>query len=384
MPRLPDFIRQHREHILVAWEAFARELPAAVSMDVAALRDHAGAMLDTIARDLDQAQTEQQRIDKSRGARDAPQDADGNAASLHGLGRAASGFSIESMPAEFRALRASVITLWREEQQHAGPEELEAITRFNEAIDQAIAESVARYMREVETTRDRFLAVLGHDLRTPLGVVLTSSQFLRETADLNDAQRTVVAGMERSGRRMIELVRNLLDLALTRLGSGIPVEPAEMDLGVLVRDVAAEVGASNPGARITVETRGPLGGRWDKERLAQAVTNLVANAVQHGTRDGLIRVAACGDEPGTVTVSVANEGPAIPHDRIAGIFDAMKETGSGEDRQHLGLGLYIVDKIVEAHAGSVDLHSSDKEGTTVVVSLPRDRVAHPSNSGTRS
>ena len=123
---------------------------------------------------------------------------------------------------------------------------------------------------------------------------------------------------------------------------------------------------------------------WDKERLAQAVTNLVANAVQHGTRDGLIRVAACGDEPGTVTVSVANEGPAIPHDRIAGIFDAMKETGSGEDRQHLGLGLYIVDKIVEAHAGSVDLHSSDKEGTTVVVSLPRDRVAHPSNSGTRS
>ena len=111
---------------------------------------------------------------------------------------------------------------------------------------------------------------------------------------------------------------------------------------------------------------------------------LVANAVQHGARAGLIRVVACGDDSGTVTVSVANEGPTIPHDRIAGIFDAMKGNGSGDDRRHLGLGLYIVDKIVEAHGESVDLRSSDKEGTTFVVSLPRDRLERHNNGGAHS
>ena len=375
MSHLSRFIQEHIEEILAEWEAFARELPSTSAMDVGALRDHAGAMLNVIARDLETPQSERQRVEKSRDVRDAADEIAVTAASEHGLGRAESGFSVDHMLAEFRALRASVIRLWRKEHKQAGPVELEEITRFNEAIDQAIAESVARYTQEVEATRDRFLAVLGHDLRTPLGVVLTSSQLLLETATLSDDERTVITGMERSGRRMIALVRDLLDLALTRLGDAIPVRRAPMDMDVLVRDVVAEVRASNPGSRIEVNAEGHLTGDWDKARLGQALSNLVSNAVQHGSKSTPIKVEARSEGPGKVAVSVANQGPPIPSDQIGGIFDAMKGGSNHDDRRHLGLGLYIVDKIVKAHGGRIDISSSAREGTTFVVSLPRHPTA---------
>jgi signal transduction histidine kinase len=349
-------------------------------MDVAALRDHAEAMLLVIARDLETPQSERERAEKSRGIQDAVDDVD-SAASQHGLGRAESGFGVDHMIAEFRALRASVVSLWRKQQKHEGSSDLEEITRFHEAIDQAIAESMAEYTRAVETTRDRFFAVLGHDLRTPLGVILMSSQFLLETGNLSDSERTLVTGMEKSGRRMIELVRDLLDLALTRLGSGIPLKCAPMDMDVLVREVVAEVAGSSPASRIEVETSGDLTGAWDKARLGQAFSNLVSNAVQHGSQTAPIRVAARGDVSGKVTVSVANEGPPIPRDQISGIFDAMKGQPDNSDRRHLGLGLYIVDKIVEAHGGTIDIHSAEGEGTTFIVSLPLRNGPGP-NGGT--
>ena len=368
--RLSEFIREHRERILAAWENFARDLPSTAAMDVVALRDHAEAMLDAIARDLDMPETEKQRMEKARGGREKPVDEEMSAASLHGLGRAESGFSVESMFAEFRALRATVISLWRAQQTQVRPEELEEMTRFDEAVDQAVAESIAHYAREVETTRHLFFAVLGHDLRSPLSAIISSAQFLLETAALTESQRKIVAGMERSGRRMVELVWDLLDLAMTRLGSGILLSCAETDMGDLVREVVDEAAVSNPQIRMKFETSGPLGGVWDRARLAEALTNLVGNAIQHGSGDSPIMLTALGNDPSAVTVSVTNTGPAIPADQIGGLFSAMKGL-KGHDRRHLGLGLYIVDKIVKAHGGTIDVRSSEAEGTTFIVSLPR-------------
>ena len=143
-----------------------------------------------------------------------------------------------------------------------------------------------------------------------------------------------------------------------------------MDMGVLVRDVVAERSAENPHTRVDVETSGSLVGVWDKARIAEALTNLVGNAMEHGAKDAPIRLTARGHEQGVVTVSVTNEGPPIPRDQIGGLFNAMKGL-KGHDRRHLGLGLYILDKIVKAHGGIIDVHSSEAEGTTFVVSLPR-------------
>ena len=372
--RLPVFIREHREAILTAWDDFARGLPVAAAMDVVALRDHANGMLDVVVRDLETAETEHERDEKSRGNRDAAAGAPVTEASKHGGVRAASGFSVASMVAEFRALRASVISLWMKLEERAGAEELEEMIRFNEAIDQAIAESLAQYTHEIESARERFLAVLGHDLRTPLGAILTGSRFLYESADLPEAQRAVVAGMERSGWRMNELVTDLLDLALTRLGDGIPIRRAELDVGALVREVVAEVLASSGESRITIELSGDLVGQWDRSRLGQALSNLVGNAVQHGARASTVMVMARGDEPEAVRIVVSNGGVPIPHEKLGTLFDAMKRaSGERTDRRHLGLGLYIVDKIVEAHGGSIDVRSSEADGTTFIVSLPRSR-----------
>jgi signal transduction histidine kinase len=377
MPRLASFIVEHNEEILAAWEAFAR-VTAVAPMDVAALRGDAQAMLNVIVADLESPQTDARRARKARGLIDRARDSVQTAASEHGAARASRGFGVETLMAEFRALRASVIGLWIKYEQPAGATELEEMRRFDEAIDQAIAESLAQYTRHVESTRDRFLAVLGHDLRTPLSAIVTSSRFLLEEEKLSETQHKLIGGIEKSGQRMTQLVDDLLDLALMGLGDSIPIQRATGDLGALVREVAAEVRASAPTARLEVKTSGSLTGEWDSTRLAQALTNLLSNAIQHGARRVPIRVAVSGQDQETVTIEVTNKGRVIPSDRISGLFDAMKgEARESADRRHLGLGLYIVERIVDAHGGSVDVRSSDTQGTTFRITIPRHPVRAP-------
>jgi K+-sensing histidine kinase KdpD len=182
--RLADFILENREPILVDWEAFARTCgPAGQSMDVTSLRDHANEMLTVIARDLKTPQDKQEQKEKSKGnAPDAVKASEtlsegGNdtktAAQRHGADRAEGGFTIDQMVSEYRALRASVIRLWTKAQGALALADLEDLTRFNEAIDQALAESVTRYTQDLDYSKEMFLAVLGHDLRTPLGAIST-------------------------------------------------------------------------------------------------------------------------------------------------------------------------------------------------------------------
>jgi len=371
---LPDFIRNNTEPILAEWETFARSLPLGDAMDIAALRDHARDMLGVIAADLSAPQTATQQADKSKGLSDAAGRQSQTAAQAHGAGRAGSGFTVEQMVAEFRALRASVIRLWTRRQPQAGLSELQDVIRFNEAIDQAIAESIGTYTREVRQSKDRFLAILGHDLRTPIGAILTSTQFVLDTGELAEPHRALIAQMEVTARRMNRLVADLLEFTRTRFGDAIPIVAAEMDAGRMLEDVASEVRASYPTSVVSVRSSGDLRGRWDCERLTQAVTNLVSNAVHHGTPGAPIDIEAhgSGDE---LVISVRNQGPAIATDRIGKIFDGMKELGAprdGDRRQHLGLGLYIVDKIVRAHGGSITAESSTERGTVFTVHLPRE------------
>jgi signal transduction histidine kinase len=371
MAALSRFIREHTEEILTEWETFARSLPIGASMDVAALRDHAKAMLDVIARDLEEPQTPRQQSAKATGASDANDRTASSAATEHGSGRAQSGFTVNQMVAEFRALRASVLRLWGKQRGPKGEAELEEMVRFNEAIDQAIAESLARYTRDIDHTKERFLAILGHDLRTPLGAIMMSAQFILESGELAEPSRGLVDRISRSSRRMNHMVSDLLDYSRTRLGDTIPIESAEMDVRRMLDDVVAEVTASYPDCRLEVEASGELHGVWDCARLTQAMTNLIGNAVQHGSDDTPIRVTARGDAR-EVTIAVHNDGPAIPDELVGRIFQPMKGSRSDPgNRRHLGLGLYIVDRIVAAHQGQIDVASSEGHGTTFTVSLPR-------------
>ncbi|HMA25487.1 MAG TPA: sensor histidine kinase, partial [Gemmatimonadaceae bacterium] len=296
MRRLSTFIRQNNEAILAEWETFARSLPRGETMDIAALRDHAKAMLGVIADDLDLPQTAQEQTDKAKGESDADAEATvtSTAAQEHGAGRAESGFTVGQMVAEFRALRASVMRLWSKSREEVGDEDLRDITRFNEAVDQAIAESITRYTQDIGQSKERFLAILGHDLRNPVGAIVTSTAFMldnaRQSGDLPQPYLGLMGGVARSARRINQMVADLLEFARVSFGEAIPVERGAMDIDPLVRDVVAEVRASNPGCDIRTDVTGDLHGEWDRERLFQALTNLVSNAVQHGSAKAPILV----------------------------------------------------------------------------------------------
>ena len=373
MSRLATFIRENIEPILAEWETFARSLPGGATMDIAALRDHAKEMLGVIARDLDRPQTSREQADKSKGRSDADDGATLTAAQEHGAGRAGSGFTVAQMVSEFRALRASVVHLWTRTQTKVGIDDLEDVTRFNEAIDQAIAESITRYTHEIGQSKELFLAVLGHDLRSPLGAIITSSRFILDTQNVGEPALTLVTRISSSARRMNQLVADLLELTRTGFGESMPIARVETDIGTIVRDVVDEVGASHPGSVLEIEATGELAGQWDDARLTQALTNLVGNAVQHGTPGAPVRILARGHAE-EVEISIHNSGRPIPPNEIDGLFQAMKPAATDDRRDrrhHLGLGLYIVDQIISAHGGSIDVESTESNGTTFTVHVPR-------------
>lgn len=235
--------------------------------------------------------------------------------------------------------------------------------RIAEAEREARLEAAERELSFSET----FVGVLGHDLRTPLAAILAAAGLLRRAAP-DDAMRRNADRIESSAGRMGRMIEQILDLTRARLGGGIPVSPSEMDLASLVAHLVAEQGGDSQ-RTLQFETTGDTRGWWDADRLAQVVSNLVANALAHGDRAGVVRIDLDGSSEDRVRLAVWNPG-AIPPGTQETLFDPFRR-GKTNDAKGLGLGLYIVQQIVQAHRGSVILHSSDANGTTFTVTLPR-------------
>lgn len=373
--RLADFILANRDAILAEWEEFAKTCtPAAGSMGLAALSDHASEMLTVIAEDLKTPQGGQEQSEKSKGNAPEPAGNKRTAAEKHGTGRAESGFTIDQMVAEYRALRASVIRLWSKQQGEVSATDLVDLTRFNEAIDQSLTESVTRFTHDLDSSKEMFLAMLGHDLRTPIGAVLTSARFMLETKELPEPHLTLTTRIVSATTRMNQMVGALLDFTRSRLGGGIPISPARMDMGKAVHDVVNEISAGHPERKIDIDARGTLKGEWDCPRISQVLSNLIGNALEHGSDRTVVTITVQGDDK-EVRVAIHNRGAAIPEDQMDGLFNAMKrqEISGKTDgpSANLGLGLYIADQIVHAHKGRIDVESSEDSGTTFTVHLPR-------------
>jgi signal transduction histidine kinase len=377
--RLHEYIRDHREQILAEWETFARTVsPASGTMDVVALRDHADEMLDEIAADLMTAQSAQEQSEKSKGQAEEAEEADdvATAAEEHGAARAESGYTIEEMVAEYRALRASVLSLWTREVGELKTEDLEDLIRFNEAIDQSLAESVTEFNENIEDAKEMFLAILGHDLRTPMGAIFTSAQFMLDTGELKEPHLTLTARIVTSATRTVGMIGDLLDFTRSRLGGGIPVVREEMNLSQVVHDAVDEISAVHRDRTFRVDAPTEQRGEWDAARLSQALTNLIGNAGEHAPPGTSITVGLDGDED-AVAITIHNMGAGIPGDRLDGLFNPMKTrkggsvAASGGPTGNLGLGLYIAERIVNAHSGRIDVETSETEGTTFTVHLPR-------------
>jgi len=373
--RLADFISQHLEPILVEWVAFAQECgPAGRVMDRVQLRDHAEAMLRDIVADLRTSQSPAEEIAKSKGETVPDASVGDTAAEVHGAGRAESGFTMREMVAEYRALRASVLRFWTAETGTLTGADIEDLMRFNEAIDQALSESVSRFAEDLDRSREMFVAILGHDLRQPLNTILMASQFLLETPSLAEPQTTMAARIVRSAERMNAMADDLLDFAQGRLGAGMPIFRQPMDLAQETGHAIDEIRVAHPLQTVILESNGDLHGEWDGARLRQLLSNLLGNATQYGARNGEIHVTLSGSED-RVTLAVHNTGTPIPSAQVHQLFDPFKRlASSGTERRKgtgVGLGLYIAEQIVHAHEGTIVVTSTQSDGTVFTVSLPR-------------
>ena len=375
-PTLSEFIRASTEQILVEWEEFARSCsPAADSMDAVELRDHAAKMLRWIADDLETSQTRREQAEKSKGNGEATSEV--SAATKHGALRFDDQFSLSQVFAEFRALRASVIRLWFRGRQITDNTELLDLTRFNEAIDQVLAESVERYSAGIDESRDMFVAILGHDLRNPLGAVISGANYLEQVLPPGSESLAAASRIHRSGTRMQRLISDLLDYSRERLGGELPISPAEIDMGEVTRGAIDEITKGPRGGDVQLLESGPLYGQWDRERVAQVVSNLVGNALQHGSAERPVTVTLEG-RPEDVLFQVHNWGRSIPADAMGHIFEPAKRlTGTREEAMQggsLGLGLHIAKLIAEAHGTTIEVASTEGDGTTFTVRWPRASV----------
>ncbi|PIT06139.1 hypothetical protein TSA1_17670 [Bradyrhizobium nitroreducens] len=375
--RLADFIRHNHAPIVKEWTEFARTLsPASDKMSKLALEDHIVDLLGFVADDLETVQTPRERLDKSRG--DGAQDNafSQSAAELHAALRLADGFDIDQMVSEYRALRASVVKQWVAHHRILADTDIEDLTRFNEAIDQAVTESVAHYTKTINDSRNLFLGVLGHDLRNPLGAVSMGAQWIERSGTTDAKQARVVSEIKLAAGRATQILNDLLDLTRSSFGTQIPVTKSKNDVAALCQEIADEFRSVNADRNFQVTHEGDPLVSCDPARLGQVLSNLMGNAVQYSDVATPITVTVAGNDPDAVTINVHNLGSSIPLETQRSIFQSWTRGQDAENPSvhgtHLGLGLYIAKLIVEAHGGEISVTSDEHTGTCFSIRLRRE------------
>jgi signal transduction histidine kinase len=385
--KLSQFIKANIDSIVADWVDFAAKLPAGKSMTTLALRDHSREILMSIAAEMERPKSDQQRSEQAEDITAAAQPA-GTAAAEHGALRQMAGFDLVQLFAEFRALRASVLLSWkRSDEASATHASLDQMMLFNEGMDKALAESVQRYSSEMAASRDMFLAVLGHDLRGPLSGISMATLLLSKPGLDEAARHKAAARIKRASAEMGGLITDLLEYTRTRLGAGMPMELVDCDLGAVCEDALESVRTGFPELQFVQTLSGDLNLQADAPRLQQALSNLLANAVQHGDRGAPITLGVSGDAD-AVVVTVGNQGEPIAADAHLSIFEPLVRAPSAasqsQDRSKtsLGLGLFIVREIVLGHGGTIEVQSTAETGTVFTLRLPRHpRTPETSASG---
>ena len=351
---LAQFIRDSTPRILDLSIEFARTIPSLASthIKVSVLRDHLPLILAAVANDLEQSQTRSEALAKAEGR--APEVASETAAQAHGRMRAEGGLTVDQVVSEYRLLRSSVSRLWLDTQPALDAAAADDLIRFDEAIDQAVAESVAFHSKEVDRWRHMLLAILGHDLRDPLNTIMMTAQVLEREARTEPSQSHIRL-LSRGAQRLRVLLDSLLEYSNASLGSLMILHRSDIDLDHVCRAEIELLRAAFQNAEMRVSTKGSLAGSFDENRVRQALTNLVANAVQYRVPDSAIDVSV-ERESESMAITVRNR-VAEPIDQAAldTLFeplrrrDGTRQTG----RRNLGLGLFIVREIARAHGGDV-------------------------------
>ncbi len=365
---LSKFIVANTDVILQAWEASFRPLVSPVwASDGASLRDAIEPVLSALAATIDNPQQ------SSDGKAALPSDAR-DRCQAHAAARLLAGHTEKQLVEEYRVLRASVFKLWFASPPALHENTAEEVIRFDAAVDTVLAEAVAHYARLIMQSKNLLLAAVAHDLRNPLGSIIMLAQLLSRVG-LDSKHLVAASRIVASGQKMSKLVDDLLDFTRIHLGSGFPISLAPANIALIGQHVVNEIRVAHPDRTVQFDAAGATEGAWDAVRIEQALANLLANALQHGSRTEAVSVRIEG-EPDRVIVSVHNQGNPIAPEQIPHIFEPLVRlahagANGGRRSANFGLGLYIARQIVTAHGGSIDVHSSAEEGTRFVLRLPR-------------
>lgn len=291
----------------------------------------------------------------------------------HARQRLAAGISLEAVSVEHASLRRVVLEhLQCVALAPSAPAEL---IRLNEALDHATERAVHCYAERRDELGERFVKIIGHDLRNPLNAASIATDAMTRSETLSSRGQKRLSTIARANARMARMIENVLDFARAHLSGKLPLLVEDGDVGEVCQNVFEEALAANPGRVLDLAKDGDLRGAFDAERLRQAVDNLLSNALQHGLDPIRLTVAETSDHSSILT-RVSSHGEPIPKPLIAKSFDLLAEsstpTGGGR------LGLYVTSLIAKAHGGACEVTTSATGETVVTVCWPRSPTA-PSN-----
>jgi signal transduction histidine kinase len=267
--------------------------------------------------------------------------------------------------------------MWKTRLTEMGDSEFNDMMRFNEAIDEALAASIVRYSDEVDRSRQTFLAILGHDLRSPLHSISMAASYLSKSEGLDTQQMAVVANTKSSVSTMSRMINDLLAYASAQIGREIPILPKSANMENTCRVALDEIRTAYPNAVFHFESSGELNGNFDAARIQQVLSNLLNNAVKYGQKGLPVTLSATG-EAERINIQVKNLGNVIPSESLRVIFNPLIQLPSNQSNlgshpsASIGLGLFIAREIVKGHNGTIAVNSSESGGTVFVIHLPRN------------
>jgi signal transduction histidine kinase len=365
MRHLADFLRTQRDAIVETWLDAVASLPSATRLGRAVVRNSMPHMIDEVARTLGSEVSLGAAVD--------------SVAIAHAKQRFAHGYDLREVITEYQLLRRAIVERYASEARDLEQDvrsHVFAVAQLDAILDAAVADAIDGFIVERDRARDLFLSILGHDLRGPLQALLVGCDSMVERSESLGPElvRKMGVRMGASGRRMAMMIHDLLDFTRAHMGGGIPIALGPVDLHDVIDDVVEELSIAHPNRVIEVRTSddgGGLRGEWDRERVAQALANLVGNAIQHG-RDPIVvegrgRASSIGLE--------VSSGGAIDADLVGQIFRPFSRvrevSAGGSAKGGLGLGLYIVAEIARAHGGRVEAAVVDGDRSRFAICLPR-------------
>lgn len=258
-----------------------------------------------------------------------------------------------------------------QQRAHALEQEIARRKELEDALLDALAREKQARMSAERTVRynEMFAGMLGHDLRNPLSAIATTAHYLGHIAS-DPKVATGAARITSSSERMARMIDQLLDFTRIRIGDGLRLQRTRLDLMEICSRIRDELQAAHPGALIAIQSHGDTVGEWDYDRLLQVLSNLVGNAVHHGQEGCVVTIHSDGSDLAETVIDVHNAGMVHP-EILPVLFEPFRGTPTTKQARGLGLGLYITQQIVHAHGGNIGVTSSQEEGTTFRVRLPR-------------